>query len=147
MPGELFASSAIWGTGGADEFRVGAGVAAYSPSAFGRLGEQDPGAVSEGEVAGCRRDDAGELAHDGELLVAIQRAFSQWTALLARQLQETGVPAHRVGLIATATLAAMEGALAHSPAALLLRRGSGALEVLGRLITFHPLTFDEEDRQ
>jgi hypothetical protein len=99
------------GTGGADEFRVGAGVAAYSPSAFGRLGEQHPGAVSEGEVAGCRRDDAGELAHDGELLAAIQRAFSQWTALLARQLQETGVPAHRAGPIATATLAAMEGAL------------------------------------
>jgi TetR/AcrR family transcriptional regulator, lmrAB and yxaGH operons repressor len=47
----------------------------------------------------------------GDLIDAARAAFSDWTALLAGQLQAAGVPAHRAGPIATVTLAAMEGAL------------------------------------
>jgi TetR/AcrR family transcriptional repressor of lmrAB and yxaGH operons len=47
----------------------------------------------------------------GDLIDAARAAFSDWTALLAGQLQAAGLPAHRAGPIATVTLAAMEGAL------------------------------------
>jgi TetR/AcrR family transcriptional regulator, lmrAB and yxaGH operons repressor len=47
----------------------------------------------------------------GDLIDAARAAFSDWTALLAGQLQAAGVPAQRAGPIATVTLAAMEGAL------------------------------------
>ena len=47
----------------------------------------------------------------GDLIDAARAAFSDWTALLAGQLQAAGVPARRAGPIATVTLAAMEGAL------------------------------------
>jgi TetR/AcrR family transcriptional regulator, lmrAB and yxaGH operons repressor len=53
--------------------------------------------------------DTGSTA--GELIDTARAAFSSWTALLAEKLQATGVPAHRAGSIATATLAGMEGAL------------------------------------
>jgi TetR/AcrR family transcriptional regulator, lmrAB and yxaGH operons repressor len=59
-------------------------------------------------VAGIAIDTG--IATDG-LIDAARAAFSSWTALLADQLQAAGVPAHRAGPIATATLAAMEGAL------------------------------------
>ena len=59
-------------------------------------------------VAGVAIDTG--IATD-DLLDAVRAAFSSWTALLARKLQAAGVPAHRAGPIATATLAAMEGAL------------------------------------
>jgi TetR/AcrR family transcriptional regulator, lmrAB and yxaGH operons repressor len=53
--------------------------------------------------------DTGTTA-DG-LIDAASAAFSSWTTLLAGQLPAAGVPAHRAGPIATATLAGMEGAL------------------------------------
>lgn len=59
-------------------------------------------------VAGVAIDTA---TTTGDLIDTARTAFSSWTALLARQLQAAGVPAHRAGPIATATLAGMEGAL------------------------------------
>jgi len=53
--------------------------------------------------------DTGTAGDD--LIDTARAAFSSWTALLAAQLQVAGVPAHRAGPIATASLAAMEGAL------------------------------------
>jgi TetR/AcrR family transcriptional regulator, lmrAB and yxaGH operons repressor len=48
---------------------------------------------------------------DNDLMDAARTAFSDWTATLASQLQAAGVPVQRAGPMATATLAAMEGAL------------------------------------
>jgi TetR/AcrR family transcriptional regulator, lmrAB and yxaGH operons repressor len=48
---------------------------------------------------------------DNDLIGAARAAFTDWTALLAHQLQATGVPVPRARPIATAALAAMEGAL------------------------------------
>jgi TetR/AcrR family transcriptional repressor of lmrAB and yxaGH operons len=46
-----------------------------------------------------------------DLTAAARAAFSDWIALLADKLQAAGVPEQRARPIATATLAAMEGAL------------------------------------
>jgi len=73
-----------------------------------RQSVQASGGSSGCPVAGIAID-TGSAADD--LIDTARAAFAQWTALLAGQLQETGVPAHRAGPIATATLAAMEGAL------------------------------------
>ena len=73
-----------------------------------RQSVQASGGSSGCPVAGIAID-TGAAADD--LIGPARAAFAQWTALLAGQLQETGVPAHRAGPIATATLAAMEGAL------------------------------------
>ncbi|HUL27099.1 MAG TPA: TetR/AcrR family transcriptional regulator [Streptosporangiaceae bacterium] len=59
-------------------------------------------------VAGVAIDTA---AAADDLIDTARAAFSSWTALLAGQLEVAGVPAHRAGPIATASLAAMEGAL------------------------------------
>jgi TetR/AcrR family transcriptional regulator, lmrAB and yxaGH operons repressor len=59
-------------------------------------------------VAGIAIDTG---ATDDDLVSAARIAFTDWAALLAEQLQAAGVPTHRAGPIATATLAAMEGAL------------------------------------
>ena len=66
------------------------------------------GGSSGGPVAGVAIDTSGT---GGDLIDAARAAFSDWTALLAGQLQAAGVPAYRAGPIATVTLAAMEGAL------------------------------------
>jgi TetR/AcrR family transcriptional regulator, lmrAB and yxaGH operons repressor len=60
-------------------------------------------------VAGVAIDTGTATAED--LIEAARAAFSSWTGLLAAKLQEAGVPAHRARPIATASLAAMEGAL------------------------------------
>jgi TetR/AcrR family transcriptional regulator, lmrAB and yxaGH operons repressor len=73
-----------------------------------RQSVQASGGSSGCPVAGIAID-TGTATDD--LIGAARAAFSQWTALLAGQLQAAGVPAHRAGPIATATLAAMEGAL------------------------------------
>ncbi len=69
--------------------------------------------VASGGSSGCPvagvAIDTGTTTDD--LIEAAQAAFSSWTDLLAAELQEAGVPAHRAGPIATVTLAAMEGAL------------------------------------
>jgi TetR/AcrR family transcriptional regulator, lmrAB and yxaGH operons repressor len=68
-------------------------------------------AVAEG-LSGCPvAGIAIDTGAAGDLIDAARAAFSDWTALLAGQLQAAGVPAHRAGPIATVTLAAMEGAL------------------------------------
>ena len=73
-----------------------------------RQSVQTSGGSSGCPVAGITID-AGSAADD--LIDAARAAFSQWTGLLASQLQAAGVPGHRAGSIATTTLAAMEGAL------------------------------------
>ena len=72
-----------------------------------RQSVQASGGSSGCPVAGIAIDTGA----DDDLIGAARAAFSDWTALLAGQLQAAGVPAHRAGPIATATLAAMEGAL------------------------------------
>jgi TetR/AcrR family transcriptional regulator, lmrAB and yxaGH operons repressor len=68
--------------------------------------------LASGGPAGCPvagvAVDAGTA---GDLIEAAGAAFSSWTAALAGRLQAAGVPAHRAGSIATATVAGMEGAL------------------------------------
>ena len=73
-----------------------------------RQSVQTSGGSSGCPVAGIAID-TGSAADD--LIDAARGAFSQWTGLLASQLQAAGVPGHRAGSIATTTLAAMEGAL------------------------------------
>jgi TetR/AcrR family transcriptional regulator, lmrAB and yxaGH operons repressor len=80
------------------------------------------GASSGCPVAGIAID-TGTTA-DG-LIDATGAAFSSWTTLLAARLEAAGVPAHRAGPIATAALAAMEGALIMCRA----ERGSQPLEI------------------
>ena len=62
------------GAGGGDQVGVGVRVAPDAPTALGCLGEQHPGTVAEASVAGRLRDDVGEPAHHGELLVPVKRA-------------------------------------------------------------------------
>jgi AcrR family transcriptional regulator len=52
--------------------------------------------------------DTGE---PGLLLEAARTAFSTWTAVLAEQFEQSGLPTARAQALATTTLAAMEGAL------------------------------------
>jgi TetR/AcrR family transcriptional regulator, lmrAB and yxaGH operons repressor len=73
-----------------------------------RQSVQASGGTSGCPVAGIAID-VGATADD--LIGAARAAFSDWAALLASQLQAAGVPAHRAGPVATASLAAMEGAL------------------------------------
>jgi TetR/AcrR family transcriptional regulator, lmrAB and yxaGH operons repressor len=72
-----------------------------------RQSAQASGGSSGCPVAGIAIDTGAA----GDLIGAAHAAFSDWTALLAGKLRDTGVPAHRAWPIATATLAAMEGAL------------------------------------
>jgi TetR/AcrR family transcriptional regulator, lmrAB and yxaGH operons repressor len=73
-----------------------------------RQSVQASGGTSGCPVAGIAVD-VGATADD--LIGAARAAFSDWAALLASQLQAAGLPAHRAGPVATASLAAMEGAL------------------------------------
>lgn len=73
-----------------------------------RQSVQASGGSSGCPVAGIAID-TGTATDD--LIGAAHAAFADWVALLADKLQASGVPAHRAGPIATATLAAMEGAL------------------------------------
>ena len=73
-----------------------------------RQSVQASGGLSGCPVAGIAID-SGNAADD--LIEFARGAFSQWTGLLASQLQAAGVPADRAGPIATTSLAAMEGAL------------------------------------
>ena len=73
-----------------------------------RQSVQTSGGSSGCPVAGIAID-TGSAADD--LIDAARGAFSQWTGLLASQLQAAGVPGYRAGSITTTTLAAMEGAL------------------------------------
>jgi TetR/AcrR family transcriptional regulator, lmrAB and yxaGH operons repressor len=66
------------------------------------------GARSGCPVAGVAIDTGSTAGH---LIDAARTAFSAWTGGLAAQLEAAGVPADRAGSIATASLAAMEGAL------------------------------------
>ena len=59
------------GTRGIYELRVGVGMARESPPTFNRLGQQHPGPVRERRIAGGSRNQVGELANHGELLVTI----------------------------------------------------------------------------
>lgn len=72
-----------------------------------RQSVQASGGSSGCPVAGIAIDTGA----DDDLIGAAHAAFSDWIALLDGQLQAAGVPAHRAGPIATAALAAMEGAL------------------------------------
>jgi TetR/AcrR family transcriptional regulator, lmrAB and yxaGH operons repressor len=69
--------------------------------------------AASGGTSGCPvagiAIDTGSAA--GDLMDKARAAFSDWTVELASQLETAGVPQHRAGPIATATLAAMEGAL------------------------------------
>jgi AcrR family transcriptional regulator len=62
-------------------------------------------------------------ADDATVMGLINETFKAWTALLAQQLEEAGVPHKRALPIAMATLAAMEGAL-------ILCRAEGSAEPL-----------------
>jgi TetR/AcrR family transcriptional regulator, lmrAB and yxaGH operons repressor len=73
-----------------------------------RQSVQASGGSSGCPVAGITID-AG--ADDEDLISAARTAFADWATLLAGKLQAAGVPADRARPIATATLAAMEGAL------------------------------------
>lgn len=73
-----------------------------------RQSVQVSGGSSGCPVAGIAIDTGGAA---DDLIGAARAAFSQWTSLLASQLQAAGVPRHRAGPIATTSLAAMEGAL------------------------------------
>jgi AcrR family transcriptional regulator len=59
-------------------------------------------------VAGVAIDT---VADDADLLGVVRATFRSWVALLAEQLEATGVPASRATPIALATVAGMEGAL------------------------------------
>ena len=67
--------------------------------------------LASGGCGGCPVAGVAMDADDEELTVAARAAFAAWTALLAEQLQATGVPADRAGPIAAVALTAMEGAL------------------------------------
>ena len=73
-----------------------------------RQSVQASGGLSGCPVAGITIDTS---AADDDLIGAAQAAFADWAAELADKLRAAGVPAHRARPIATATLAAMEGAL------------------------------------
>ena len=47
-------------------------MARQSPAALDRLGEEDPGSLGERGIVGGRTDQAGELAHHGQLLLAVE---------------------------------------------------------------------------
>jgi hypothetical protein len=64
--------------GCADELLVGVGVAGKALPAVGCFGEQHPGTVGEGGVAGGPRDQFGELAHDGRVDRDPRRSGSGW---------------------------------------------------------------------
>jgi len=49
------------------------GVTAQSPPAVRSFGQQDPGAVGQILIAARRGDERGELGHDRELLLPVQR--------------------------------------------------------------------------
>lgn len=59
-------------------------------------------------VAGVAIDT---VADDADLLGVVRATFRSWIALLAEQLEATGIPASRAMPIALATVAGMEGAL------------------------------------
>jgi enoyl-[acyl-carrier-protein] reductase (NADH) len=67
--------------------------------------------LASGGCGGCPVAGVAMDADDEELTVAARAAFASWTALLAAQLEATGVPAERAGPIASIALTAMEGAL------------------------------------
>ncbi|HEX4296746.1 MAG TPA: TetR/AcrR family transcriptional regulator [Devosia sp.] len=68
--------------------------------------------VSHGEagcvVAGVAIDTVSSVPG---LIELVRETFREWVALLARQLEATGVAPERAGAIATMAVAAMEGAL------------------------------------
>jgi len=79
-----------------------------------RRSVQASGASAGCPVAGIvvdvdRDADAGAAA--GDLTGQARAAFADWTGVLAGQLQATGMPEARARSVATASLAAMEGAL------------------------------------
>ena len=67
--------------------------------------------LASGGCGGCPVAGVAMDADDEELTVAARAAFASWTAVLAAQLEATGVPAERAGPIASIALTAMEGAL------------------------------------
>jgi AcrR family transcriptional regulator len=71
-------------------------------------------------VAGVAIDT---LADDAELMGVVRSSFRAWMALLAEQLETTGLAARRARAIAVAALAGMEGAL-------ILCRAEGNVEPL-----------------
>jgi hypothetical protein len=60
------------GTSRSDELCVGVRVATKTPSAIRRLGQKDPGTVGERGITGRVRNERGESADHGELLVTIE---------------------------------------------------------------------------
>jgi TetR/AcrR family transcriptional repressor of lmrAB and yxaGH operons len=67
--------------------------------------------LASGGCGGCPVAGVAMDADDEELTVAARAAFASWTAVLAAQLEATGVPADRAGPIASIALTTMEGAL------------------------------------
>jgi TetR/AcrR family transcriptional regulator, lmrAB and yxaGH operons repressor len=67
--------------------------------------------LASGGCGGCPVAGVAMDADDEELTAAARAAFASWTALLAEQLQATGVPADRARPLSSLALTAMEGAL------------------------------------
>jgi AcrR family transcriptional regulator len=69
--------------------------------------------VTSGGTAGCVVAGVAidTLTEEAELMGRVRATFRSWAALLAEQLEATGVPPQRAKPIAIATLAGMEGAL------------------------------------
>src|SRR5713226_10402573 len=57
-----------------DQLRVGVSPPSQAPSAFDRFGKEDPRPRSKRGIAGCSRDQVGELADHGKLLLSVERA-------------------------------------------------------------------------
>ena len=61
--------------------------------------------------AGAPTSPSAVLERFKDLMEVVRATFRSWVAVLAEQLEGAGVPSRRATPIATATLAAMEGAL------------------------------------
>jgi AcrR family transcriptional regulator len=84
---------------------------------------------SSGGTAGCVvAGVAVDTVAGADGMEAVRATFRSWVALLAEQLEGTGIPRERAATIATATLAGMEGALILCRA----EGGVGPLEAVAR---------------
>jgi len=57
-----------------DKLRVGVGVPRKAPPTFDRLGKEHPGPRRNWGISGRSRDQVGELADNGKLLLSVERA-------------------------------------------------------------------------
>src|ERR1700728_4405178 len=85
------------------------GARGLSGTSFTDLWRQS--VLASGGCGGCPVAGVAMDADDEELTAAARAAFASWAALLAEQLQATGVPAYRARPLSSLALTAMEGAL------------------------------------